>query len=168
MKRTEKDLQKYYEECRQIMIGLGYNATKVPISLNGRLSRTLGRYFRVEEKIEINKDYFLYAEESAVKNTIIHEICHQVCKESGHGTEWKRIAEHVSYKTPYKITRLASTEKTNYISPKKNRPKKYIVKCTKCNHEWKYSTKTKAYKNPHAYFCTFCNVKKTLTSLELK
>lgn len=169
MKRTEKDLQKYYEECRQLMIGLGYDAKKVPISLNGRLSSTLGRYFHTEKKIEISKDYFLNADEHYVRNTIIHEICHQVCDVVGHGREWKKIANHVSLKTPYKIERLATIGEMEYfnVNSKKQREKKYGVKCTKCNRLWRYATKSKAYKSPSTHTCPYCKVKNTLVSVDL-
>lgn len=168
MKRTEKDLQKYYEECRQIMIGLGYDAKIVPISLNGRLRSTIGRYFTYEKRIEIAKDYFLNADEHYVKNTILHEICHQVCRVSGHGTEWKRIANHVSMKTPYKIERLASKGEMEFFAKtsKKEREKKYGVKCTKCERVWRYATKSKAYRSPSTHSCPYCKVKKTLVSVD--
>ena len=167
MKRTERDLQKYYEECRQIMNNLGFDAKRIPISLNGRLSSTLGRYFRAEKRIEISKDYFLNADEHFVKNTIIHEICHQVCKEGGHGREWKRIANYVSLRTPYKIERLANTEEIGYSSNKKQREKKYAVRCTRCSEEWRYVTKTNAYRNPKNYICPHCNERNTLISVDL-
>ena len=166
MKRTEKDLQRYYQECRQIMNGLGFDAKEIPISLNGRLTSTLGRYFRKQNKIEISKVYFLNAEEHFVKNTILHEICHQVCKEGGHGAEWKKIANYVSLRTPYKIQRLADASEIKGV-PRKQKERKYVVRCTKCSNEWKYVKMTDSYKNPSKYKCPYCNVKHTLTSVEL-
>lgn len=159
--RNEKELNKMYEECRQIMISIGFNVPIIPITLNGRLSSTLGRYFRKSNRIEINKSHFLYGTEHNVKNTILHEMCHQICPVGGHGTQWKKIAQIVTMKTPYKIQTYANSEEyktedgENYIKRRKME-KKYGVRCDCCNKEWKYATKSKPFMNPHRYKCPYC------------
>lgn len=161
MKRTERELPRIYRECMQIMRGVGYDVKEVPITLNGRLTRVLGRYFRVENRIELSKNFFLYASEEAVKNTIIHEICHQVSPTRGHGADWKQIAQRVSSKTPYNITRLASNDKVEGV-PKIQKERKYLIKCSHCGQEYRYVKKVKAYTSPQDYSCGKCKKSNTL------
>lgn len=165
--RKESDLQVMYEEARQLMLSLGYNAEIIPVRLNGRLRRALGKCYRsynplmnewVGAYIEINKNFFLYSKKDVVMNTLVHEICHQVCTNGrGHGKEWQVIAKDVSSKSTYKITTYAGEDKIEYqkLLPKKK--KKYAVRCKLCNREWQYTTKTIPYKSSSKCKCPYCN-----------
>lgn len=166
--RKEQELLKVYEECRQMMVKLGYDLKPIPVSLNSRLRTTLGRHIRSKrngDSIEINAKYFQVATDSSLRNTILHELCHQADKKSGHGVEWKAIAKRVSDNTPYKISTYATKEETEMLH-QNDTPKKYGVKCTSCGHIWKYKSQSKVYKHPDWYSCPYCKTS-TLTSVEL-
>lgn len=168
--RKLSDLQRLYNESKQVLIQLGYEVEDVQVVLNSRFTRVLGRYSYREKKIEIGKKYFIHGNDEDIKNTIIHELLHQISgrvyQDYGHGKHWTRLAENVSARTPYKITRLASSDKFESI-PNLRRERKYIVRCTHCGNEVKYATKSNAYKNPSAYYCGKCNERKTLVALPL-
>lgn len=168
--RKLTDLQRLYNESRQVLVGLGFEVEDVQVTLNSRFTRVLGRYSYGEKKIEIGKKYFLYGNDEDIKNTIIHELLHQISgrmyQDYGHGKHWTMLAEKVSMSTPYKITRLASADKLDGI-PNLRRERKYVVKCTHCGNEVRYATKSNAYKNPNEYYCGKCKERKTLIALPL-
>lgn len=168
--RKLTDLQRLYNESKQVLVGLGYEVEDVPVILNGRFTRVLGRYHYREKKIELNKKYFVHGDDEDIKNTLIHELLHQVSgnmyQDYGHGKHWNMLADKVSQNTPYKITRLASTDKLEGI-PNLRKERKYIVRCSCCGSETKYATRANAYKNPSAYYCGVCKERNTLVALPL-
>ncbi len=153
--RADRDLQEYYTQAKVIMMHLGYDVPSIPVTINNRLTRVLGRYFRQQNRIEISGAFFRNARADEIMNTLVHEICHQVSPTSGHTGDWKRIADNVSRNTPYKIERLhrAKTE-DDYHSPQKARP--YVLECTCCGRKHSYTKKTKAYINYTEYRCGDC------------
>lgn len=160
-KRTEADLQKFYMEARRIMSSIGYDTEIIPISLNGRLSRVLGRYFIGQKRIEVNKTYFLNGEAQDIMGTLIHEICHQVASPRGdnkHGFIWHNIAQDVTSKTPYTITRMSK------ITTFENSP--YVVYCPKCGLEHRYARKNKVFNNIQLYKCGKCSNSELKTRVE--
>lgn len=106
-------------------------------------ARALGRCSRVKKIIQINYDYFRYSIDNdkldTLYNTIIHEMLHAVAeskqKNCGHTGLWRTLAQKVSYKTKYKIQRLAETSEEEYMRHKA----KHIVKCADCGKEYYYS-----------------------------
>ena len=75
----------------------------------------------------------------AVKETILHELCHAIASyDSGHDEEWQGIANKVgsiygvtiTYNAPHSI-------KTYEIAYR------YVIKCDACGAQWSYMRKTK-------------------------
>lgn len=111
--RNEKMLYEMYEEARQQLVSIGFPYIEVPISLNGRMTKTFG-WSCYNEFIEINKDYFIYSrDEGHVVNTIIHELSHQLVKEtgSGHGEKWQDIARYIYKTLGYELTPSSNEER---------------------------------------------------------
>ena len=74
----------------------------------------------------------------AVKETILHELCHAMCPyDSGHDEEWQGIAKEVGsiygIKIAYKAPHSIKTYEIAY---------KYVIKCDKCGATWGFMRKT--------------------------
>lgn len=150
--RTEKDLLMMYMECINLMNKYGFKVNPINIKLNNRIKKTLGRYTHSKQLIEINKTYFEQAKEEAIKNTIIHEICHQLTPYHGHDTVWKSLAYKVSNKTGYKITTRATKDKLEGVIFKEE-IFKYKAVCECCGLESKYKRASNVIKHPEFYRC---------------
>ena len=99
MKRKDEDLQVMYNKALEIVSGInGLDKTYLycgEVKLNGRLKRVLGRCFMSSGNIEVNKEYFHYASESDIMNTLLHEIAHRLnmAHNDSHGPQWQEIAK---------------------------------------------------------------------------
>ena len=78
----------------------------------------------------------------AIRNTILHEICHAIAPfKEGHGPVWKKIAKQIGDLYHIKITRTSPhTDKVKAMTSK------YLGKCDKCGKSWGYTRKTKLVK----------------------
>lgn len=70
----------------------------------------------------------------AVKETILHELCHAMASyDSGHGEEWQGLAKKVGsiygIKITYKAPHSIKAYETAY---------RYVVKCDNCGTTWRY------------------------------
>lgn len=75
----------------------------------------------------------------AVKETILHELCHAIASyDSGHGEEWQAIAKEVGSIYGIKITYRAPHSIKAYEAAYK-----YIVRCDNCGAIWRRMRKTK-------------------------
>lgn len=85
----------------------------------------------------------------AVKETILHELCHAMASyDSGHDEEWQGLAKKVGsiygIKITYKAPHSIKAFETAY---------KYVVKCDNCGAEWRFMRRTEFVKdvaNHHA------------------
>lgn len=164
--RPIKELNKIYKECRQLLIDNGYKVPLVQsITLASLPKSVFGRCCgRMKlARIEINMTYYLNADIEDLKNTIIHEICHQISPTYGHSKEWKKIAKDVTEKTGYKIETYAKREKAVYTGV----VYKYAVVCSNCGTKSLYQRKSNAVKNPLLYKCGKCGKSHTLVTIEL-
>lgn len=48
-----------------------------------------------------------------IEETILHELCHAYCEDSGHGPQWKRLANVVGHHFGVSITRTNHRERDN-------------------------------------------------------
>lgn len=133
--RNEDLLQEWFIDARLQLAEIGFPiaATNVPIKLNGRLERCLGRSF-YDEKIEINEQYFLYeTNEQSIKNTIMHELCHQlIYEEDYHGKRWWDVVKYVNTHLGYDMKEVADS---NLLDWKLNSPKYVTCICDKCGKQ---------------------------------
>lgn len=102
-----------------------------PIQINGRLTRTLGRFsfyiskgIVLPKHIEISKLFLLNADIDNVIDTILHETAHYIATKKykvncGHDSRWKNIARKINAK-PDATKELKSMEA----------PKRYAVICS--------------------------------------
>ena len=75
----------------------------------------------------------------AVKETILHELCHAIASyDSGHGEEWQGIAKKVGSIYGIKIAVNAPHSLKAYESAYR-----YVVKCDSCGATWRFIRRTK-------------------------
>ena len=96
-----------------------------------------------------------------LENTIIHELLHTGRMRDGHKGDWLRVAQQVTTKTHYQITRCIDFDKFGLTY--QPRPDKYEAYCPECGWSVGYSRKGKVVKNIHRYICPRCK-----THLQLK
>ena len=76
--------------------------------------------------------------EEAVKETILHELCHAIASHgAGHGKEWQDIADKVGHLYGIKIQRC----EPHSITVEEN-AYRYVAKCDKCGAIWRRMRKT--------------------------
>lgn len=68
------------------------------VHINSRLTRALGRCCYSRREIELNPEYVERNSESAVMDTILHEIAHALAPGAGHGAEWKKACIRIGAK----------------------------------------------------------------------
>lgn len=114
----------------------------VPIKINTRLSRALGRCCYRSGKayvIELST-VIINSDVQELKNTIAHELLHSATIGDHHGGMWKYYADKMTRGSKYTITRLHDTEKLNYDAMMSKY--KYKTVCSGCGSEGRYTKKT--------------------------
>lgn len=85
----------------------------------------------------------------AVKETILHELCHAMAPyDSGHDEEWQKLAKEVGNLYGIKINHKAPHSIKAYETAYK-----YVIKCDSCGATWRFMRRTKFVKavaNNHA------------------
>lgn len=135
-----------------------------PVTISHRLKRAFGktrckiRYGKRSYSIQIASYLVENGSEHGIKSTIAHEYIHTCNGCMNHGALWKRYGNMVS--DLYDISRCTTYESKGisenamqYIREQY----KYIVKCTTCNHEWKYKRMCKTLKLIDRCTCPYCN-----------
>jgi predicted SprT family Zn-dependent metalloprotease len=132
----------------------------IPVSINGRLTRTLGRVIQhirnghcTSDRMEFSKQFLETSTEASIKSVIAHEWAHyyvtKVTGENhGHDEEFKKVCAMVGCKddkTQTKVERIVSEEKLS----------KYVVYCPTCGE-------------PIGYFTRMCNTLKNIDSCTCK
>ena len=88
-----------------------------------------------------------------ILNTILHELCHHIATtlyktNCHHDYRWKEIARHVGAHYRENITIHCASDNETLKACKaqkglrKTQDKRWIVRCTTCNHEFTYQKKT--------------------------
>jgi predicted SprT family Zn-dependent metalloprotease len=110
----------------------------IPVSINGRLTRTLGRVIQhtcvghcESERMEFSKQFLETSTEESIKSVIAHEWAHYYATKStgehhGHDAYFKQVCAMVGCKddkTQTKVERIVSEEQMY----------KYTVHCPTCN-----------------------------------
>ena len=74
----------------------------------------------------------------AVKETILHELCHAIASyDTGHGEEWQGIAKKVGSIYGIKITYSAPHSIKSYEIASR-----YVIKCDNCGATWRFMRRT--------------------------
>lgn len=160
-------LSETYKNAKKIIEGImeedGYEYPYITEVSVGRFTSYLGRCStrynggRILDS-EIKISYVMLMEnitEENRLNTMIHEILHAYFPKDHHGGRWERYARIINRKTGINIQRLATEEETEEFE--KNINYKYIVKCGKCGHEWKYMRMCNVVKHAEKCKCGKCN-----------
>lgn len=149
---TAKDILAEIEECRAILMSLGYTDVKYNtyhVEFNDRALRTLGRcsynsYDPSHFTITVNRKFMEVVPSYGFHNMIMHEVIHSVNDCMNHGPMWQAVAECVNKHYQFTpITRTNSYEEyTNEVTAKAIN---YIIKCKKCGASWKYIRRPKVW-----------------------
>lgn len=83
--------------------------------------------------------YRLLDGREAVKETILHELCHAIASyDSGHDEEWRQIAKKVGrlygIKIVYKAPHSIKAKEAAY---------RYVIKCDECGAVWRFMRRTR-------------------------
>ena len=154
-----KDLQELALHCRAELasIQIPYGIVKI-WSINCRAKARWGLCKKFPDgtyEIEIAKALLQdNVEDTAVKNTIIHELlhtCQGCCKHTG---RWKQYADRVNrYLPQYNIKRTTSTEEKGVELRRKTPVYHYVLRCAACGQEIKRQKKTAVVEHPEHYRC---------------
>lgn len=157
---NEKDI---HEICSKICAKAGYDFT-IPVFINKRLTRTLGRVFWertifsgvVSIKMEISYNFLKCATLESIIDVLKHECCHYLVVEEtheahGHDKVFKEMCARIgctNNKTYYDAFELKTPEERMY---------KYFVVCKDCGEViYKYHRAGKVIKNLDMYICPSC------------
>ena len=153
---TEKDLT---EICQRICAVAGYNFT-IPVKINKRLTRTLGRvsWIRINGKVqstlmEISYELLTTATFDSIKNVLAHECAHYLVtmetgEAHGHDAIFKSMCARIN----------CTNDGTIYHSLSRDVPEnkiyKYFVTCEDCGSiVGKYHKAGKTVQHPELYRC---------------
>lgn len=149
-------------DCKEGSTTNTFGTMSLPNTSGGNFTLTLNKHMYEEP-------------EEAIKNTILHELCHYVQdkqaidvgaiynfggkwfgdKRKGydqyksHGNVWKNIARIVGNATNQNITRTNNYNTHTGVGQHYEDNVKYIVKCNNCGNEYKYQKMTDFVKNPN-------------------
>lgn len=155
---TIKDIEK---ECCKLseMVGDEFN---LPISINGRLTRTLGRVHSecINEvwypvRMEISKQLLETSTEASIKAVISHEWAHYYTTKStgeshGHDAVFKKVCARVGCSNSGTTTKVERTVSERSLF-------KYTVHCHTCNEDvGHYNRMCATLKNLNDCVCNKC------------
>ena len=170
-----KNIDTLYQDALDVVNELNIEVGKIiSVRWNNRLKSVWGRCTRsnykrnngvVEWYYSIELNSILASDDVSwedAMNTMIHEVLHAHKDRFCHTGEWKKCAELINREYPiYHITRCTSAEEKN-VADKVAPTFHYIVKCNKCNSEYKYQRAGRVVKalqrNPHSCTC-YCGSK---------
>ena len=145
---TKKDILDEIEECRAILLSLGYESVgrlRFSVKIAKNLSKTMGRcHQNVKDRdytIIISDKAIKYASPERLHNIVIHEIIHALPGAMNHGPVWKSYADAVNRNYKYTpIQRVSSDQEyhENFYDNYRAGLVKYIVECAACGSKWKY------------------------------
>lgn len=165
-----KNLQKYAQQCISDLNAIGIYPNEIErFSVNTRARNRWGQAQYREGKYYINISVLLLDEQcpdSALRNTLYHELLHCCNRCMNHGEEWSRLAQIVSDCYGLDIKRCASDEEklgaeyANKIKAEEplKQKKEFKIRCTKCGKVVtlrRYRT-PKCVMHPQSYTHTNC------------
>ena len=151
----------FVEACE--MAGVEVEDSNI-ITLNSRLTRTLGRVFSnyqgkdlVPTKVEFSKSFIETSTDECIHQTILHEAAHYIAVkrskvDHGHDAYFKQICAEIGCyedKTQSHVDRLVGAPS----------PYKYLVFCPNCGHMASRTRKCKLITHIENYSCGKCGSK---------
>lgn len=95
--------------------------------------------------------------DSALYDTLVHEMLHTCEGCLNHGNEWKELADKVNAVYGFNIKRTTSAEEKGLTSEVyEPMPVKYLIKCPNCGHVYKRRKMCYPVKHPEECGCTHC------------
>lgn len=140
------DLVKIENRCKEISASVG-DVFDIPVSINGRLTRTLGRVHQekidgetwISTKMEFSRSFLETSTDETVESVIAHEWAHyyvtKITGEShGHDAHFKRVCALIGCENDGVATKVERTveAKSRY---------KYVVHCHTCNEDIGFYTR---------------------------
>ena len=154
------DLDQLVYEVKQDMKKWNVPYTNIPIVLNSRLSKSLGRCKFKDEKayeIDIQKQYFLTGKKEDIKNTICHELIHSApgCAACKHKGIWAQYA-NIMNAHGYNIQEFSQPE----FEHKKTMSDFFYfeIYCPKCHCSTFRKRSSKMVQHPELWLCAKCHV----------
>lgn len=166
-----KNLNGYYEECRDILTDLGISVGKVvDVVTNDKAQSRWGCCRKVGYngfRIEINPILLMdKVDDVALYNTMIHELLHTVKGCWSHTGRWKLLADKVNQEYGLHVQRVDGDKDDDAVAEiekkqreKRERKNKYFIGCPECGAKWGYATCCQAVQHPEWYRCRKCKVK---------
>ena len=152
---TEKDLT---EMCQEICTIAGYNFT-IPVKINKRLTRTLGRVFWERRNgqvyntlMEFSYQFLSTSTLDSIKEVVAHECAHYLVttethENHGHDAIFQAMCARIN----------CTNDRTVYRSLERNisedKVYKYFVTCEKCGIIGRYHRAGKIVQHPESYTC---------------
>lgn len=155
------DLSRVQREFTNICNKAGVQVTS-PISLNGRLTRTLGRVCMVRrgetvenEKVEFSKQLLETTTDSTIESVIKHEAAHYIVtarthESHGHDSIFKAVCAEIGTTNDTPKTHVERTVSAEQVY-------KYTVVCPNCGPISHYHRMSKNLKNISSCYCKKCN-----------
>lgn len=106
--------------------------------------------------IKISK-YALNMDETAITNTIAHELIHTLPNCMNHGENFKRCAEIVNRKRGVHVLTSGCLDSNGKQAQMERPTPKYTVTCKKCGMKYFHNRKCGAVAYPERYRCGYCN-----------
>ena len=155
------DIDKIKARCEELSAAVS-DTFDIPVQLNGRLTRTLGRVHQEKRgekwhsvKMEISKALLATATDESVRSVIDHEWAHyyvtKLTGEShGHDAEFKKVCAMIGCSNNGVVTRVERTVADSAMY-------KYVVRCNSCGKEIGYYTRMcNTLKNLDHCSCKLC------------
>ena len=139
------DLSKIEARCRELSASVG-DTFDIPVVLNGRLTRTLGRVHQQavggkwhSTKMEMSKALLATATDESVRSVIDHEWAHyyvtKITGEShGHDSEFKKVCAMIGCTNDGVQTKVERTVSESAMY-------KYVVHCSTCHEDIGFFTR---------------------------
>lgn len=153
-------LEKIQEQCKAVCNQLGVELD-VPVTLNKRLTLTLGRVingYRDGEynpiSVEFSEEFLNYSTDETVYSVIQHEMVHYYITKTthehhGHDALFKEVCARIGCKNDGCSTKIQTTKSKDLIY-------KYTVKCPNCGPLAYYRRKGKILKSLSDCHCRKC------------
>lgn len=155
-----RDLNRYYRECRQMLLALGIPVREAAVAADTRKRRTwgncrrdvFGNYTITVNQIfleETNSDYGL-------KDTLMHELLHTCPGCLNHGPEWQYWAERVNRAYGYHIKRTSNAEEKRVKDNADDGRPVYHLKCLHCGQDIVKFRMCESVRHPEDFRCGRC------------
>lgn len=133
-------------------LGIPVSEDIVPeVRLNRRATGRFGCCIRQAGIYTIElSERLLKARETAVRQTLAHEVLHTCRGCANHGPRWKGYAARMNEAYGYAIARTDTCEKLGVEDTVQAR---YLVVCTRCGAQFRRSRKSRLVEHPERYRC---------------